>query len=166
MSTQPCGCDPTWVGYQYYPGKRTITTEGWLCQRHRGVALTTEKHGRESMNEEVALLEADRRYGFGDATDAKSKAAIRKEYPLATGCLDYFALALMEVAHISFIGNQQHHPGQPLHWDRSKSTDEADACMRHFKDRGTRDTDGTRHTAKAAWRILALLQKELEEEQK
>lgn len=91
-------------------------------------------------------------------------AAERKKYPLATGCIDYFADALMEVAHVSYVGNEQHNPGQPLHWDRSKSTDEADAMMRHFKDRGTRDTDGCRHTAKAAWRMLAILQKEIEAE--
>ena len=29
-------------------------------------------------------------------------------------------------------------------------------------ERGSLDTDGTRHTAKAAWRVLALLQIELE----
>lgn len=86
----------------------------------------------------------------------------RKEYPLATGCFDYFPDALMEIAHVSLMGNQQHHSGKPLHWDRSKSTDEADAALRHFKDRGTFDTDGVRHTAKFAWRALALLQKEIE----
>jgi hypothetical protein len=36
--------------------------------------------------------------------------------------------------------------------------------MRHFLQRGTLDTDGQRHTAKAAWRMLALLQKEIENE--
>jgi len=30
-------------------------------------------------------------------------------------------------------------------------------------ERGTYDTDGIRHSAKLAWRALALLQKELEE---
>lgn len=93
-------------------------------------------------------------------------AAKRKEYPLATGCLDYFPLALVEVAHVSFVGNQQHNPGQPLYWDRNKSTDEADAMLRHFKERGTYDGDGLRHSAKAAWRALAFLQKELEKDQK
>lgn len=86
----------------------------------------------------------------------------RKEYPLATGCLDYFPDALMEVAHCSLKGNQQHNPGSPLHWDRSKSTDEADALLRHLRERGTIDTDGVRHSAKVAWRALAMLQKEIE----
>ena len=86
----------------------------------------------------------------------------RKQYPIATGVLDYFPDAIREVAHISYIGSEQHNPGMSLHWDRSKSTDEADALMRHFLERGTVDTDGLRHTAKCAWRALALLQKELE----
>lgn len=90
----------------------------------------------------------------------------RKQYPIATGVIDYFPDALVEIANVSFIGNEQHNPGQPLHWDRSKSTDEADALMRHFVDRGKRDTDGLRHSAKVAWRALALLQKEIEAEKK
>lgn len=89
-------------------------------------------------------------------------AAERKQYPVATGVLDYFPDALMAVAYVSYIGNEQHNPGQPLHWDRSKSTDEADALLRHFIERGKFDTDGCRHSAKMAWRALALLQKELE----
>lgn len=88
----------------------------------------------------------------------------RKQRPLYSGCLMYFPDALMEVAHCSFVGNEQHNPGQPLHWDRSKSTDEKDACVRHLIESGTRDTDGVRHAAKAAWRALANLQKEIEAE--
>jgi hypothetical protein len=91
-------------------------------------------------------------------TDAKA----RKTHPVATGVIDYFPDALIEIAHVSFIGNEQHNPGTPLHWDRSKSTDEADALLRHFIQRGTVDSDGVRHSAKMAWRALALLQKELE----
>jgi hypothetical protein len=86
----------------------------------------------------------------------------RKNLPIATGVLDYFPLALAELARVSKAGSDQHHPGEPLHWDRAKSTDEADALIRHFLERGALDTDGLRHTAKMAWRALALLQKELE----
>jgi hypothetical protein len=93
-----------------------------------------------------------------------SDAKARKEIPVATGFVDYFPLAMCAVAEVSRIGNEQHNPGQPLHWDRSKSTDEADSFMRHFIERGKRDTDGARHTAKAAWRIMALLEKECEAE--
>ena len=88
----------------------------------------------------------------------------RKQRPLYSGVLMYFPDALLEVAHTSYIGNEQHNPGQPLHWDRSKSTDEADACVRHLLEAGKLDTDGIRHSAKAAWRALALLQKEIERE--
>lgn len=91
-------------------------------------------------------------------TDPKA----RKNVPIATGVLDYFPDALAAVAEVSRIGNEQHNPGKPLHWDRSKSADEADALMRHFVERGTIDSDGSRHSAKVAWRALALLQKEIE----
>ena len=64
------------------------------------------------------------------------------------------------------MGNQQHHPDKTLHWDRSKSTDELDALTRHLFQSGTIDVDGIKHSAKVAWRALANLQKELEEEGK
>ena len=91
-------------------------------------------------------------------------AAERKAHPVASGVLDYFPDAITAIAHVSYVGNEQHNPGQPLHWDRAKSTDEADALMRHFMERGKLDNDGLRHTAKMAWRALALLQKEIERE--
>jgi len=87
----------------------------------------------------------------------------RKEIPIASGCLDYFPDALAAVAELSYTGNQKHNPGQPLHWARGKSKDEADCLIRHFLERGTVDTDGIRHSAKVAWRALALLQKEIEQ---
>ena len=90
----------------------------------------------------------------------------RKQFPVVSGVLDYFPDALVSISQVSKAGNDQHNPGQPLFWDRSKSGDEADAFIRHFLQRGTRDTDGIRHTAKAAWRMLALLQKEIENEKK
>jgi hypothetical protein len=86
----------------------------------------------------------------------------RKGIPITTGVLDYFPLAIAEVAKCSKAGNDQHNPGQPLHWDKTKSMDHADCIPRHLIDRGTFDTDGIRHSAKLAWRALALLQIELE----
>ena len=91
-------------------------------------------------------------------------AADRKACPITTGVLDYFPAALAEVARISKAGNDQHNPGQPLHWARGKSTDHADCILRHLIDRGTKDKNGLRHTAQVAWRALALLQEELEGE--
>lgn len=86
----------------------------------------------------------------------------RKQRPVATGVLDYFPLALLEVAKCSWTGNEQHNPGEPLHWAREKSTDHADALLRHLIERGKDDVDGIPHSAKVAWRALALLQEELE----
>ncbi len=90
----------------------------------------------------------------------------RKAIPLVTGVLDYFPDALAEVAKVSAAGNAQHNPEEHaagvLFWNRAKSTDEINTAVRHLTERGARDTDGTRHLAKAAWRILAALQKELE----
>lgn len=94
-----------------------------------------------------------------------SNASERKDVPLTTGVLDYFPDALAEVARVSKAGNEQHNPGQPLHWAREKSTDHADCIGRHLLERGTVDIDGQRHSAKLAWRALALLQTELELEE-
>lgn len=135
-STQPCGCDPG-------------CGDGYLCEQHRSVKQPLP-YSYQSVT--VKLLPDD--------------AVERKKYPIVTGVLDYFPDAIAEVAHVSWVGNQQHNPGQPLHWDRSKSTDQADTLGRHMLQRGTRDKDGTRHSAKVAWRALAQLQIEIEEERK
>lgn len=86
----------------------------------------------------------------------------RKNMPLVRGCLDYFPAALAAVAEVSRVGNEQHNPGQPMHHARGKSSDHADCLVRHLLDRGALDSDGLRHSAKVAWRALALLQEELE----
>lgn len=91
-------------------------------------------------------------------TDAKA----RKDIPLARGLLDYFPDALAAVAHLSKVGNDQHNPGEPMHWAREKSTDQADCIMRHLMQRGYVDTDGILHDVKVAWRALALAQLALE----
>ena len=115
-------------------------------------------------------LEKNRLRGEGGAptrtTILPNDASSRKNFPIATGVLDYFPDALVAISQVSKAGNDQHNPGLPLRWTRSKSGDESDTCMRHFLQRGTFDTDGQRHTAKAAWRMLALLQKEIEQESK
>jgi len=87
----------------------------------------------------------------------------RKDTPMARGLLDYFPDACAAVAHVSFVANEQHNPGEPMHWAKEKSTDHADCIVRHLVDRGTLDDDGLRHSAKVAWRALALLQIELDE---
>ena len=96
-------------------------------------------------------------------TDAKS----RKETPLFTGLIKYFPDALAAVARVSFAGNQQHNPGQPLHWAREKSKDHEDCAARHLFEVGTldlADNPPQRHSAKLVWRALAILQLEIEAE--
>lgn len=92
-----------------------------------------------------------------------SEAQRRKDTPVYSGVLKYFPLALQEVARVSMAGNKQHNPDKTLHWDRSKSCDELDALARHLLDAGKLDTDGQLHSAKLAWRALANLEKELEQ---
>lgn len=91
-------------------------------------------------------------------------AKARKALPIITGVLDYFPDALAEVADLSRVGNDQHNPGQPLHWSKHKSSDHDDCIGRHLIDRGKRDSDNIRHRTKVAWRALASLQIEIEAE--
>jgi hypothetical protein len=92
----------------------------------------------------------------------------RKASPICTGVLDYFPLALAEVAKLSVIANDKHNPGEPLHWSKDKSSDHADCLLRHLADRGTPDEDmgNLSHSVHVAWRALALLQIELEAQAK
>lgn len=98
----------------------------------------------------------------------KLTATQRKEHPVTSGVLAYFPDAILEVAHCSFVGNEQHNPGQPLHWAKEKSKDERDAMVRHLmedtQDPGCLDDDGVRHAAKVAWRALANLQRIIDAE--
>lgn len=96
-------------------------------------------------------------------TDAKA----RKDIPIYSGFFKYFPLAIAAVAELSRIGNEQHNPGKPLFWDRSKSGDELDAQLRHLLDEAmgvTTDADGVLHLTKNAWRAFAALQKALEQQ--
>lgn len=88
----------------------------------------------------------------------------RDDYPLFSGLLAYFPHALSEVARCSKVGNDQHNPGEPLHWARHKSTAHADKIMRHLRDSLFEpvDDDGVLHVVKVAWRALALAEEALE----
>lgn len=95
--------------------------------------------------------------------------ASRKALPIFDGVLMYFPDAIAAVAAVSVAGNSQHNPGEKLHWAREKSTDQLNTAQRHMMDHGmgnVRDTDGTYHIAKAAWRLLAELQLTIEQERK
>jgi hypothetical protein len=102
------------------------------------------------------------------AAHPESRKRWRKQRPLYSGVLAYFPDALMEVAHVSWLGNEQHNPGEPLHWAREKSTDQLDCVARHVTDHSKNpiDDDGAYHLAKCAWRALAELQLYLEKKEK
>lgn len=94
-------------------------------------------------------------------TDAKK----RKDIPIYSGFIKYFPDAIAAVAELSRIGGEQHNPGKPLFWDRSKSADDLDAAARHLTDHASGvplDTDMVLHLTKNAWRSMAALQKALE----
>lgn len=114
------------------------------------------------LHEEALLREEIDRFNLGGTHGITNDSKYRKGLPIATGVIDYFPDALAEVAKVSVSGNKQHNAGEPLHWDRTKSTDHADSLVRHLLERGTVDTDGMLHSAKVAWRALALLQEEID----
>lgn len=95
-------------------------------------------------------------------TDAKE----RKNIPVYSGFIMYFPDAIAEVAKLSKEGSDQHTPGAPVHWDRSKSGDEMDALCRHMLD-GARELqlldERIEHQRAVAWRAMAQLQKLCEE---
>lgn len=82
----------------------------------------------------------------------------RKAAPMARGLLDYFPAALAGVAACSLKANEQHNPGEQMHWARDKSNDHADCILRHMIDRDEIDEDGIPHVDKVAWRALAMAQ--------
>jgi hypothetical protein len=81
--------------------------------------------------------------------------------PLLDGLLLYFPNACAYVSHVSARANEQHNPGEPMHWAADKSIGTGNEIVRHLLERGTLDSDGLRHTGKAAWRVLELLEREL-----
>lgn len=97
-----------------------------------------------------------------------SKHQERKNTPVFRGFAMYFPNAIKYVSQVSLQGNRQHHPDADLHWDMSKSTDEADALLRHLidsgRDWGALDDDGVLHAGKVAWRAMALLERVLTKE--
>lgn len=86
----------------------------------------------------------------GVRAELPADAEERKAIPLYRGLFCYFPNALIAVARCSYEGNRQHHPDKPLHWDRSKSTDEEDALLRHLLEGDYQ---------KVAWRALALYER-------
>ena len=104
----------------------------------------------------ICLELATGNYSFTEEESAgralPTDAAERKEYVIYSGFVKYFPHAIAAVSHLSYKGNQQHHPDKPLHWDMSKSTDELDAMMRHVIDEDWEQV---------AWRAMSNLERKL-----
>lgn len=191
QSAQACGCDPgaDWVCERHAAKNAEAlyaTTENsppavpyvpkggnWMSQSQSAAlpqstgALAPNRATTETPTEWDKIWSATTMPEVNAAPNRATSLPLgsreRKRYPIASGVLDYFPDALVAIAFVSYVGNDQHNPGEPVHWAREKSTDQADTLMRHFLERGAIDTDGQRHTAKLAWRALALLQLELEQ---
>lgn len=95
--------------------------------------------------------------------------ADRKRLQLWTYLIEYFPDSFLAEVEVAMRGNEQHNPGQPLHWARSKSRDQYNTAFRHLFEHGRgvrKDTDGQYHLAKAIWRLKAALQLLIEEERR
>lgn len=91
----------------------------------------------------------------------------RKRLEMWTYLMEYFPDAFLAEVEVAVAGNEQHNPGQRLHWAREKSTDQMNTAFRHLFDHGSgvkKDVDGKWHLAKAIWRLKAQLQLEIEAE--
>lgn len=167
MSAQNCGCDPeeqdhhcdeypncTWGRYQREAARVPRTS----------LPISSYVVGHPPLTSDFSkpLPKPTAQQGLFPAS-----AQGRKDHPVFTGFLMYFPDAIAAVARVSKKGNDQHNPGQPLHWAREKSTDQLDTATRHSMDHGvgvTKDTDGEYHLAKAIWRLCAELQLTIEKE--
>lgn len=92
----------------------------------------------------------------------------RKRIPMFSGLLKYFPDALAAVAAHSFVNNEKHNPGQPVHWSREKSSDHMDCVVRHCTDYAQAEalTRRIEEMQACAWRVLAQLQLDIEEFEK
>lgn len=107
--------------------------------------------------------------------------ASRKALPIFDVLTKYFPRAVLELVKVCVVGNEQHNPGEPLHWARGKSMDQMNSIQRHLMDYGlgkrvendpatTRWKDGrgpsvrTLVLAHVIWRACAQLELDLEAE--
>jgi len=101
---------------------------------------------------------------YGNAASLPTDSKERLEYPLCTGLLEYFPRACAEVARHSKIGNDQHNPGEPMHWAKEKSVGRGDQIVRHLMDGKTAKDreEALHHFAGMCWRSLELFERFLQ----
>lgn len=88
----------------------------------------------------------------------------RKQYKVCTGFLMYFPNACLAAGKLSVDGNDQHNPGEPLHWDSDKSVGTGDEIVRHLiegLDSAKKGEDATKALASVFWRAGELLERYL-----
>jgi hypothetical protein len=83
----------------------------------------------------------------------------RKGIPVYSGFMAYFPNAIVAVAKHSKEGNDQHNPGQPLHWAHEKSQEELDSLSRHLV--GSVHDQSVEEATAIAWRAMANLERKL-----
>src|SRR4029077_18281904 len=61
--------------------------------------------------------------------------ATRKALPILTFLAEHFPDAIEDLRVLSVISNEQHNPGERIHWAREKSPDQLNTAFRHLFDR-------------------------------
>ena len=85
----------------------------------------------------------------------------RLDYPVFSGLLAYFPNACAAVARHSKVSNDQHNPGQPMHWAKEKSIGRGDKIVSHLMQGMAGDGNADEHLTAMAWRALELLERRL-----
>jgi len=93
----------------------------------------------------------------------------REEYPLFNGLIGYFPHACAEVAHHSYISNEQHNPGEQMHWAKEKSIGRGDKILRHLAQGLLTKSpmytpewhEEVKHLRAQAWRAFEILERKL-----
>lgn len=116
---------------------------------------------------EIALLEP--KVAASETDGAPTSRIIpdddnREDYPLFDVLFGYFPAAMCELSRWSKVGNEQHNPGEELHWAREKSTDHRNKIMRHLMDYDQKDSNGFYEAIPLLWRAAALAQELLEKD--
>lgn len=90
----------------------------------------------------------------------------RKRVPLHTFTTEYFPLANLAAAHLSYQGDKKHNPDNKgkMRWAREKSGDHLEAAMRHLMEPERIDIEtGLPEIVSAFWRLGAATQIMLEQ---
>ena len=152
----------------------TPGTGDYWCNYHKphqpGDAGLTTNSDRNTEFDRVNQAHKDAMDGAAMLTEDD---AVRKSIPVYDGFICYFPRGMAEVAVHSKLSNDQHNPGEPMYWNRSKSMDHDNSEARHMLDKAIAGKDAPLRQQieiqrARCWRSMAelecLLEKELEDE--